>query len=96
MKSQLIVCDAVNLKKQKLLLESQVKEYEARVNRLKKIITAKRSYIKAMQMDIQKYQKKNAEFICSMNNKLEHHKNLIKLISCKQVDIEEINWVENI
>ncbi|KAJ0176106.1 hypothetical protein K1T71_008280 [Dendrolimus kikuchii] len=93
-KSQLVASDTVNLKKQKLLLEAQAKEYEARVNKLKKIIMAKRGYIKAMQMDIQKYQKKNEEFIFNMNNKFEDHRNLTKLMSSKQIDVEELSWTE--
>nr|XP_049700493.1 uncharacterized protein LOC110383212 [Helicoverpa armigera] len=76
--AQLKASDVDNLKKQKILLEATAKEYEARVNKLKKILTAKRGYLKALQLDIQKYQRRNEDLVSKINDKLEHHQNLIK------------------
>lgn len=91
-KAQLKAHDGANLQKQKILLESLAKEYEMRVNRLKKTISAKRGYLKALQMDIQKYQKKNDDFISQINNKIENHSNLTKMIIPTKVDVDEIKW----
>ncbi|XP_049700493.2 uncharacterized protein LOC110383212 [Helicoverpa armigera] len=84
--AQLKASDVDNLKKQKVLLETTAKEYEARVNKLKKILTAKRGYLKALQLDIQKYQRRNEDLVSKINDKLEHHQNLIK--SDDRFDIE--------
>ncbi|XP_047028553.1 uncharacterized protein LOC124636488 [Helicoverpa zea] len=84
--AQLKASDVDNLKKQKVLLEATAKEYEARVNKLKKILTAKRGYLKALQLDIQKYQRRNEDLVLKINDKLEHHQNLIK--SDDRFDIE--------
>ncbi|CAB3255734.1 unnamed protein product [Arctia plantaginis] len=93
-KAQLKANDVVNLKKQKVLLESLAKEYEARVNRLKKILAAKRGYLKALQLDIQKYQKKNEDFVSKISDKLENHNNLISNTLTSKTDVEEICWKE--
>lgn len=76
-----------------MLLESLAKEYEARVNRVKKILAAKRGYLKALQLDIQKYQRRNEDLILKINDKLENHHNLIKTTLADKIDIDEdINW----
>lgn len=93
-KAQLKANDVVNLKKQKVLLESLAKEYEARVNRMKKILSAKRGYLKALQLDIQKYQKKNDDFVSKISDKLENHNNLISTTLASKTDVEEICWKE--
>ncbi|KAJ8719626.1 hypothetical protein PYW08_011801 [Mythimna loreyi] len=93
-KAQLRASDVANLKKQKVLLESLAKEYEARVNRIKKILAAKRGYLKALQLDIQKYQRRNEDLILKINDKLENHHNLIKTTLTDKIDVEEINWKE--
>ncbi|CAG4945533.1 unnamed protein product [Parnassius apollo] len=94
-KMQLIAHDMVNLQKEKTLLESLAKEYEIRVNRRKKNITAKRGYLKALQMDINKYQKINDDFISKIGEKIENHKNLPeKLISVK-TNFDDNNWCES-
>lgn len=82
------------MQKQKTLLESLAKEYEVRVNRLKKMLSAKRGYLKALQMDIQKYQKKNDDFIAKVNDKFENHDNLVKIILPDKVDIDEVVWTD--
>ncbi|KAM3961477.1 uncharacterized protein ACR2FA_004370 [Aphomia sociella] len=91
-KAQLKASDVVNLQKQKVLLESLAKEYETRVTKLKKTISAKRGYLKALQMDIQKYQRKNEEFIIKIDDKLENHENLIKTLIPNKVEVDEIIW----
>ncbi|CAH2041400.1 unnamed protein product, partial [Iphiclides podalirius] len=91
-KTQLKAADMANLQKQKTLLESLAKEYEMRVNRLKKIIIAKRGYLKALQMDIHKYQKKSDEFVAKIGEKIENHKNLADLIVPVKTNIDNINW----
>ncbi|XP_075976654.1 uncharacterized protein LOC142976926 [Anticarsia gemmatalis] len=93
-KAQLKANDVANLKKQKVLLESLAKEYEVRVNRLKKILAAKRGYLKALQLDIQKYQKKNEDLVMKISDKLENHHNLISSIQADKIDVEEISWKE--
>lgn len=93
-KAQLRASDVANLQKQKTLLESLAKEYEVRVNRLKKMLSAKRGYLKALQMDIQKYQKKNDDFIAKVNDKFENHDNLVKIILPDKVDIDEVVWTD--
>ncbi|RVE46746.1 hypothetical protein evm_008609 [Chilo suppressalis] len=93
-KAQLKASDISNLQKQKALLESLAKEYESRVNRLKKTVTAKRGYLKALQLDIQKYQKKNEDFITKINAKIENHQNLTKIMLPIKQHPNEINWVE--
>ncbi|KAJ8720246.1 hypothetical protein PYW07_012289 [Mythimna separata] len=93
-KAQLRASDVANLKKQKVLLESLAKEYETRVNRIKKILAAKRGYLKALQLDIQKYQRRNEDLILKINDKLENHHNLIKNTLVDKIDIEEIDWKE--
>lgn len=91
-KAQLKASDVANLKKQKNLLESLAKEYEARVNRLKKILSAKRGYLKALQFDIQKYQRRNEDLILKIKDKFVNHHNLVKSILTDKINIEEINW----
>ncbi|XP_022826583.1 uncharacterized protein LOC111356453 [Spodoptera litura] len=93
-KAQLKANDVANLKKQKVLLESLAKEYEARVNRIKKILIAKRGYLKALQLDIQKYQRRNEDLITKINDKLDNHHNLIKTNLADKIDIEDVNWKE--
>lgn len=82
----------VNLQKQKSLLESLAKEYETRVHRLKRIITAKRGYLKALQMDIHKYQKKSDDFIMKIGDKIENHKNIADYIIPVKSSIDNVNW----
>lgn len=84
--------DVANLKKQKALLESLAKEYDTRVNRLKKILSAKRGYLKALNMDIQKYIKKNDDFIVSINENLEEHEDRFKTMEVEKVQIDELCW----
>ncbi|XP_046967991.1 uncharacterized protein LOC124535722 [Vanessa cardui] len=91
-KSQLRASDVANLRKQKILLESLAKEYEARAGRLKKTVTAKRGYLKALQMDIQKYQKKNEEIITNIHEKMKNHGKLAELLVPNMVDVHDISW----
>lgn len=93
-KAQLKASDVANLNKQRILLESLAKEYETRVNRVKKILAAKRGYIIALQMDIQKYQRRNDDLISKISDKLNNHHNLIRTTLADKIDIEEINWKE--
>lgn len=93
-KAQLRASDVANLQKQKVLLESLAKEYEVRVNRLKKILAAKRGYLKALQLDIQKYQRRNDDLISKLTDKLDNHQNLINNVLIDKVELEEINWKE--
>lgn len=93
-KAQLRAHDVADLQKQKVLLESLAKKYEARVNRLKKTLIAKRGYIKALQMDIQKYQKQNEDFLLQIRAKLENHKNLNKTFGPTKIDIENDEWID--
>ncbi|CAG9788193.1 unnamed protein product [Diatraea saccharalis] len=93
-KAQLKASDISNLQKQKVLLESLAKEYDSRVNRLKKTITAKRGYLRALQLDIQNYQKKNEDLITKIHEKLENHHNLTKIILPIKQEVDEINWVD--
>ncbi|XP_026730420.1 uncharacterized protein LOC113495719 [Trichoplusia ni] len=93
-KAQLRASDVANLQKQKVLLESLAKEYEVRVNRLKKVLAAKRGYLKALQLDIQKYQRRNDDLISKLTHKLDNHQNLINNVLIDKVDVEEINWKE--
>ncbi|KAL0878846.1 hypothetical protein ABMA27_003866 [Loxostege sticticalis] len=91
--AQLKASDSGNLQKQKALLESLAKEYESRVNRLKKTVSAKRGYLKALQLDIQKYQKKNE--ILKINDKIENYQNLTKIMMLHlNQNVDEINWIE--
>ncbi|KAL4715690.1 hypothetical protein ACJJTC_006269 [Scirpophaga incertulas] len=93
-KAQLKANDVSNLQKQKSLLESLAKEYESRVNQLKKTVSAKRGFLKALQLDIQKYQKKNESLILKLSEKIEDHQNLAKYIQPIKQNAELINWVE--
>ncbi|XP_026752551.2 uncharacterized protein LOC113512821 [Galleria mellonella] len=93
-KAQLKASDCVNLQKQKVLLESLAKEYEARVAQLKKTILAKRGYLKALQMDMQKYQRKNEDFITKIGDRLENHENLIKSLIPNKMPVHEIIWTD--
>lgn len=81
------------MQKQKKVLESLAKEYETRVSRLKKNLSAKRGYIKALQMDVLKYQKKNDNTVSKISEKLENHHHLAQIIVTKP-DIE-IDWTIN-
>ncbi|XP_013196429.1 uncharacterized protein LOC106139514 [Amyelois transitella] len=94
-KAQLKARDIANLQKQKVLLESLAKEYETRVQKLKKIISAKRGYLKALQMDIQKYQRKNEDFIRRIGDKLENHQNLVKVMIPEPVDVSDLTWSDD-
>ncbi|XP_045499893.1 uncharacterized protein LOC123697422 [Colias croceus] len=91
-KDQLRAKDAANLRKQKASLESLAKEYELRVVKLKKKLTAKRCYFKALQMDIQKYEKKNEEIINKIAEKIETHSNLVEIISPNTISIDNKVW----
>ncbi|XP_041981089.1 uncharacterized protein LOC121734579 [Aricia agestis] len=91
---QLKASDVANLRKQKNLLESLAKEYESRANRLKKNITAKRGYLKAMQMDIQKYHKKNEDLVNKLNDKITNHGELVEIIIPNTTNIDDIVWSE--
>ncbi|KAJ2951480.1 hypothetical protein O0L34_g13632 [Tuta absoluta] len=82
-KAQLRASDVANLQKQKVLLESYAKEYENRVDRLKKTLSAKRGYLKALQMDIQKCEKKNDDFIAQVCENIENHGRVMEIISVK-------------
>lgn len=75
-------------------MESFAKEHEARVDKLKNILSAKRAYLKALQLDIYKYQKKNEDFISKINEKLENHNNLIEMLSSKTYDLDKIDWMD--
>lgn len=85
--------DAANLQKQKKQLESLAKEYEVRVNRLKKTVAARRGYMMALQLDIQKYQKKNDELITKINDKLERHDSVVEMFVPAKVHIE-MAWTD--
>ncbi|KAI5643229.1 hypothetical protein NE865_04647 [Phthorimaea operculella] len=94
-KAQLRASDVANLKKQKVLLESYAKEYESRVDRLKKTVSAKRGYIKALQMDIQKCQKKNDDIITQIGENIENHDQVMEIISIKaDTNILHSEWEE--
>lgn len=80
------------LQKQKVILETLAEEYERRVNTLKKTISAKRGYLKALQMDIQKYQKKNEECIEKMDQQFINHENIVNIVLEGKVQNEELNW----
>lgn len=73
-------------------MESLAKEYEVRTSKLKKTVTAKRGYLKALQMDIQKYQKKNEEIVTQINEKLRNHEKLVDLIEPNKINIEDLSW----
>ncbi|XP_047997698.1 uncharacterized protein LOC125235245 [Leguminivora glycinivorella] len=92
-KSQLKAHDVANLQKQKEVLEGLAKEYEARVSRLKKVLSAKRGYIKALKMDVAKYQKKNESTVSKITERLENHEQRIKIIIPTKPDLE-INWAD--
>ncbi|XP_063365055.1 uncharacterized protein LOC134653588 [Cydia amplana] len=92
-KSQLKAHDVANLRKQKKVLEGLAKEYETRVNKLKKILSAKRGYIKALKMDVAKYQKKNESTVSKISERLESHEQRIKIILPTKTDLE-INWAD--
>lgn len=82
------------MQKQKTLLESFAKKYEVRVNQLKKILSAKRGYLKVLQMDIQKYQKKNEDFIAKIDDKFKNHDNLVRMILPNKIDIDTIAVID--
>ncbi|KAG7302085.1 hypothetical protein JYU34_013545 [Plutella xylostella] len=89
--AQLKAHEVANLQKQKKLLESLAKEYEVRVNRLKKTVSARRGYLKALQLDIQKYQKKNEDIIQKISEKFQSHSSIVETIA-PEVDIESVDW----
>ncbi|GBP09277.1 hypothetical protein EVAR_4120_1 [Eumeta japonica] len=91
-KSQIRAHDVANLQKQKNILEAFAKEYESKVELHKKTLIARRSYLKALQWDILKYQKKNEELILKINEKLENHSDLKKAISPIKLNFDEKNW----
>lgn len=45
-------------------------------------------------MDIQKYQKKNEEFVLQIHAKIENHKNLTKTFIPAKIDIENVKWFD--
>ncbi|KPJ20057.1 hypothetical protein RR48_07522 [Papilio machaon] len=90
--NQLKAAEMVNLKQQKTWLESLAKEYDARINRLKRVITAKRGYLKAMEMDISKYQNKSDELVDKCREKVENHKNLVDLIVPVRNNVDDGSW----
>lgn len=91
-KAQLRAKYAANLKKQIILTESLAKEHEARVSRLQKTIIARRGYLKALQLDIQKYQKRNDELVSRISDKLNNHNNFIRGIILDDKSDVEICW----
>lgn len=91
--SQLRAHEVANLQKQKKMLEILAKEYENRVNRLKKSVIARRGYLKAMLVDFQKYTKKSDDCIAKLGKKIDRHTDLAKTITSER-DIEEIDWSE--
>ncbi|XP_063538571.1 uncharacterized protein LOC134747850 [Cydia strobilella] len=92
-KSQLKAHDVANLQKQKKVLEGLAKEYEARGSRLRKILSAKRGYIKALKMDIAKYKRKNESNVSKISERLKSHEQRIKIIIPIKPDLE-INWAD--
>ncbi|XP_004928275.2 uncharacterized protein LOC101737498 isoform X1 [Bombyx mori] len=93
-KAQMKASDVQNLQNQKSLLESLAKEYEMRVNRLKNVISAKRGYLKALQLDLQKYQKKNEDFFSKISKKLECHDTFVSDIINNKINVEEESWTD--
>lgn len=91
MKGQLRAYDVANLRKQKALLTSLVQENESKANKLKKIVAAKRVYLKALQMDIQKYQKKNEQIISKIHDKFVNQGKLAKYVIPNTVDVDYIH-----
>lgn len=65
-----------------------------RASKLKKTVSAKRGYLKALQMDIQKYQKKNDEIVTQVIDKIKNHEKLVDLIEPNKMNIEDINWAQ--
>lgn len=43
-------------------------------------------------MDIQKYQKKNEDFVLQIHAKIENHKNFTKTFVPTRIDIENVKW----
>lgn len=93
-KAQMKASDVQNLQNQKSLLESLAKEYEMRVNRMKNVISAKRGYLKALQLDLQKYQKKNEDFFSKISKKLECHDTFVSDIINNKINVEEESWTD--
>lgn len=93
-KAQMKASDVQNLQNQKSLLESLAKEYEMRVNRLKNVISAKRGYLKALQLDLQKYQKKNEDFFSKISKKLECHDTFVSDMGNNKINVEEESWTD--
>lgn len=93
-KAQMKASDVQNLQNQKSLLESLAKEYEMRVNRMKNVISAKRGYLKALQLDLQKYQKKNEDFFSKISKKLECHDTFVSDMGNNKINVEEESWTD--
>ncbi|CAH4034627.1 uncharacterized protein LOC123712707 [Pieris brassicae] len=72
-KNQLRALDAGILRNQKALLESLLNEYDEKVNKLQKTVQAKRQYLKAVTMDIQKYEKNVEEVMSKICEKIQTH-----------------------
>lgn len=72
-KNQLRTLDAGILRNQKAMLESLLKEYDDKVTKLKKTVQAKRQYLKAITMDIQKYEKNVEEVMSQLCEKIQAH-----------------------
>ncbi|XP_047507997.1 uncharacterized protein LOC125051603 [Pieris napi] len=72
-KNQLRALDAGILRNQKALLESLLKDYDEKVNKLQKTVQAKRQYLKAVTMDIQKYEKNVEEVMSKICEKIQTH-----------------------
>lgn len=72
-KNQLRALDAALLKNQKALLESLLKDYDDKVNKVKKTVQAKRQYLKAITLDIKKYEKIVEEVMSKICDKIEGH-----------------------
>ncbi|XP_052742061.1 uncharacterized protein LOC112056035 [Bicyclus anynana] len=91
-KHQLRAFDAASLRKQKALLISLVEEIESKATRLRRFIGAKRVYFKALQMDIQKYKKKNEEIVTKINEKFKCHGTLVDLMYPNKVEVNDIGY----
>lgn len=59
-------------------------------------MTAKRGYLKALQMDIQKYQKKNEDIVANIHNKISNHGKLAEIMLPNMIRVDEINWSEKV
>ncbi|CAH2243953.1 uncharacterized protein LOC120631433 [Pararge aegeria] len=94
-KGQLKAFDVANLRKQKSLLLSLAQENESKANRLKKTVAAKRGYLKALQMDIQKYQKKSEQIMIKIHEKIENHEKLANYMLPNIVNVNDIHLTDS-